>query len=138
MPKNNKTPIFFIKSNDDWRNLTKGEFIVDINNDSYFGFRAMEKNAKNIIYNPNLIDSLTRIGKESKKFPTTTHLLLLDEKTLDFKAGQSEETFLKYSTRVIEKLLELNNSIKVDFKIKAPKLDEVFLKQILKKIYQNN
>ena len=80
-----KNNFYFIKNNDDWAKLDgmeTEELLVYISNDAYFGFRAMEKGVKAIIYNPDLIDSLVRVVKDSKKFPNIKHVLALDENTV--------------------------------------------------------
>ncbi len=129
-------PTFFIKNNEDWSNLKENEELVEILNDSYFGFRAMEKNAKSIIYDPCIVNSLVRIGKESKKFPNTKHILLFDIETLSYESRNSEEEFLKQASRVIEELLELNPEVKLDFEIKCGGLDSIIIKDTLMKIYK--
>lgn len=131
----NKEITYKIQSNEDWNNLKEKETLVDISNDSYFGFRVMEKGSVEIIYNPNLISSLVRIGKESKKFPSTTHNLILDTETLGFESSKSEEMFLKLSSRLIEELVELNPEIKLDFTINCQELDFDLIKKTLYKIY---
>lgn len=136
MMKNKIT--YTIKNNEDWNNLNEGELLVDISNDSYFGFRAMEKNANSIAYDPVNVNTLVRVGKESKKFPNTIHTLILDVDSLGFEASNSEENFLKLSTRVIEELLELNNDIRLDFIIKSEDLDNEFIYKTLSKLYLKN
>ncbi len=131
----NKEATYKIKNNDDWNILNEFELIVDVNNDAYFAFRAMERSALNIIYDPTLMDSLVRVGKESKKFPGTTHILILDIDTLGFESSQSEETFLKHSTRVIEDILKLNGEMVLDFNISCGELNSELIYNTLKKIY---
>lgn len=130
-----KSKIYKIQNNEDWSNLNHGEESVWISNDSYFGFRAMEKEVKEIIYDPCSVTSLVRIGKESRKFPITKHNLLLTTETLGFDSSKSEEAFLKDSTKVIEELLELNDEIKLDFTIESETLNKDFIYEVLKKIY---
>ncbi len=130
-----KTISYKIKNNDDWANLKQDEILVDISNDSYFGFRAMEKGAKEIIYDPTLVSSLVRVCKEGKKFPNTTHNLILSKLTIGFESSKSEENFLKDSTRVIETVLEINPEIKLDFTIDCDNLDVDFIYATLRKIY---
>ncbi len=124
-----------IQNNEDWNNLNQGEELVWINNDSYFGFRAMEKQSKSIIYDPCSVSSLIRIGKDSRKFPDTIHNLLFTTETLGFDSSKSEEKFLKDATKIVEEVIELNKEIKFDFTIQADGLDEVFIKKVLIKIY---
>ncbi len=131
----NKEITYKIETNDDWNNLSEGQELVSINNDAYFGFRAMEKLSKAITYDPTLIDSLVRVGKESKKFPGTTHNLILDVNTLGFESTNSEENFLKCASRVIEGLLELNSDVKLDFTIECNSLNFELIKETLYKIY---
>ncbi len=133
----NKEATYSIRNNDDWNNLNNGELLVDINNDAYFGFRAMEKESISILYDPTIIDSLVRVGKESKKFPATTHNLILDIDTLGFDSSQSEEAFLKDASRTIENLLELNPDVKLDFTVNCGELDQELIKRTLTKIYIN-
>lgn len=126
-----------ISNNNDWVKLKENEVIVDISDNAYFGFRAMEKNAKNIIYDPKILDSIIRLCKESKKFPKTKHLIILDEKTLGYEATVSTESFLKEATRTIEELLRLNPLLKVGFLIKMRnQLEEDVAFEILNKIYK--
>lgn len=124
-----------IQNNEDWNNLNQGEELVWINNDSYFGFRAMEKQSKSIVYDPCSVSSLIRIGKDSRKFPDTVHNLLFTTETLGFDSSKSEEKFLKDATKIVEEVIELNKEIKFDFTIQADGLDEVFIKKVLIKIY---
>lgn len=124
-----------IQNNEDWNNLNQGEESVWINNDSYFGFRAMEKQSKSIVYDPCSVSSLIRIGKDSRKFPDTIHNLLFTTETLGFDSSKSEEKFLKDATKIVEEVIELNKEIKFDFTIQADGLDEVFIKKVLIKIY---
>ncbi len=133
----NKQVTYKIQNNDDWNNLQEQEVLVDINNDAYFGFRAMERNAIAITYDPNIIDSMIRLGKESRKFPKTIHNLILDIETLGFESSNSEESFLKHSTRVIEQILELNPDIKLDFTLNCNSLDYELILSTLYKIYVN-
>ncbi len=133
---NNKEITYSINTNEDWNNLQENEELVSIKNDAYFGFRAMERNAKAILYNPNLLDSLVRVGKESKKFPSTTHNLVLDIDALGFEASTSEEAFLKDATRTIEELLLLNPDLNLDFTVNCGNLDLEFIKETLFKIYK--
>ncbi len=133
MMKNN---IYSIKNNDDWNNLNENELYVDISNDAYFGFRAMEKNAVNIIYNPFQIDSLIRIIKESKKFLNTKHILILEDIDLSFDSKNSEEKFLKEVTRKIEEIIEVNSKIKLNFIIET-NLNKEKIYDILIGIYDN-
>lgn len=131
----NKEVTYKIRNNEDWNNLNPKEELVDINNDAYFGFRAMEKESISILYNPNIIDSLVRVGKESKKFPNTIHNLILDIDTLGYESTISEENFLKDSSRIIEELLELNPEVKLDFTVNCGSLDLNLIKETLNKIY---
>ncbi len=132
---NNKEITYSIRNNEDWANLNEQEILVDINNDAYFGFRAMEKNAQSITYDPTVIDSLVRVGKESKKFPHTSHTLVLDVETLGFDSTTSEEAFLKNASRIIEELLKLNPDVKLDFIIKCNNLNVDLIIDTLNKIY---
>lgn len=129
--------VYYIKNNDDWKTMNTGERIVDINNDAYFGFRAMEKEALNIKYDPCIIDSLVRVVKEGKKFPNTKHILIIDEDTLDYKAKENLENFLKIATRKIEEIISINNDIKLKFHIKRNNGDETKVLNILNEIYKN-
>ncbi len=129
---------YYIKNNDDWNNLKEGERYVDINNDAYFGFRAMEKKVKNIKYDPCIIDSLVRVAKESKKFPNTKHILILDQETLGFEARNDLESYLKASTRKIEEVISMNPEIKLSFSIIRDGGEEAKALEILKDIYKNN
>ncbi len=124
-----------INNNNDWNTLPNEEVLVDISNDSYFGFRAMEKGSKAIIYNPYIIDSLIRIGKESNKFPNVIHILIFDEETVNYEAKNNEIDFLKSITRKIEELISLNKKIRIDFYIKTKNLDNKKIKTILSEIY---
>ncbi len=124
-----------IKNNEDWSKLNNGEELVDISNDSYFGFRAMEREAKEIIYDPTLVSSLVRVCKEGRKFPNTIHNLILTKQTLGFDSSSSEEKFLKDATRVIEEILEINPDIKLEFTIDCDNLDVEFIYSTLRKIY---
>lgn len=130
--------VYYIKNNDDWNKLKEGERIVDINNDAYFGFRAMEKKAKTIKYDPCIIDSLVRVVKEGKKFPETTHTLVLDQETLGFEAKKDAESYLKSATRVIQEIVDINPSIKLRFVIKRGEESPKEVMDILTFIYKNN
>lgn len=130
--------IYYIKNNEDWMNLKEGERIVDINNDAYFGFRAMEKRTKSIKYDPNLIDSLVRVVKESKKFPETKHILILDEESLGFEAKENLEYYLKYATRTIEEVIKINPGLKISFNVIRGNGEEKTAIKILNFIYKNN
>lgn len=129
---------YIIKNNVDWHEMKKNEEVVDISNSSYFGFRAMEKNAKVITYDPIIIDSIIRIVKESKKFPLTIHLLKIDENTLDYNANLNEEFFLKKATRIIEQIVEINENIFINFEILTKKCDHKIIEDVLRKIYWRN
>ncbi len=131
-----KQPTHKVKNNEDWANLKGNEELVDISNDAYFGFRAMEREVTAITYDPERIDSLVRVGKESRKFPKTIHNLIMDIDTLGFESSISEEEFLKISTRVIEKVIELNPNVKLDFTINSGNLDSKLIYETLLKIYQ--
>ncbi len=131
----NKDITYTIETNDDWNNLSEGQELVSIKNDAYFGFRAMERASKAILYDPTLIDSLVRVGKESKKFPNTTHNLILDVDTLGFESSSSEESFLKCASRVVEELLELNPDVKLDFTVNCNNLNFELIIETLYKIY---
>ncbi len=133
MLKSNIT--YKISNNDDWKDIKQNEELVDISNDAYFGFRAMEANAKMITYDLSVVKDFVRLGKESKKFPGTTHVLLLDDNTLGFEATTSEEEFMKLATREIEKLIQLNEDIKLDFIIET-NLNKEFIYETLIKIYK--
>ncbi|NQX83454.1 MAG: hypothetical protein HRS50_01985, partial [Mycoplasmataceae bacterium] len=84
---------FIISINNDWNKLKKNEKLVDISNNAYFGFRAMEKESISIIYDPTVIDNLVRICKESKKYPKTKHILILNSSTLGFESNNYMELF---------------------------------------------
>ncbi len=127
---------FKIKNNEDWNSMKNDELLVDISNDAYFGFRAMEKESQAILYDPNLIDSLVRVAKESRKFPKTIHNLIMTKDTLGFDSSNSEETFLKSASRCIEEVVELNPEILLDFTIDCSNLNEEFIYETLIKIYK--
>lgn len=132
---NKENITYKISTNDDWNNINQNEELVDISNDAYFGFRAMEANAKMITYDLCVVKDIVRLGKESKKFPGTKHILLLDEDTLGFEATTSEEEFMKLSSREIEKLVQLNPNIELDF-ILNTNLNKEFIYETLIKIYK--
>lgn len=129
---------YYIKNNEDWNKLPEKESIVDINNDAYFGFRAMEKKAQFIKYDPCIIDSLVRVIKESKKFPKTKHLLILDQETLGFESRNDLESYLKASSRIIEQVLSLNPKLKLNFLIERKMGKEKEALNILRDIYKKN
>ena len=137
-----KNNFYYIKNNDDWAKLDGMEtkdLLVYVSNDAYFGFRAMEKRVKAIIYNPDLIDSLVRVVKDSKKFPNVMHVLELDESTLGLETTISNESFLKASSRLIERILEINPLLCIEFKIKMPSNSSNWeVREILTKLYKEN
>lgn len=136
--KNKLQPTYKIENNNDWANLKDNETLVDISDDAYFGFRAMQKNAKAIIYNPNNIDNLIRISKESKKFGQTKHILILDSDYLGFEAGTDANKFLSLSCELIDSILSINSNLSIDFEINTY-LDNVHdIVDILNKIYKEN
>ena len=135
-----KNNFYYIKTNEDWAKLSDmdtKDLLVYISNDSYFGFRAMEKGVRAIIYNPDLIDSLVRVVKDSKKFPNVMHVLELDENTLGIESKISNESFLKASTRAIESVLEINPLLCIDFKIIMPSNSNNWeVRKVLENIYK--
>ena len=137
-----KNNFFYIKTNDDWdklNDLDTKDLLVYISNNSYFGYRAMERGVKAIIYNPNLIDSLVRVVKDSKKFANVMHVLELDENTLGIDSKVSNENFLKASTRVIESILEINPLLSIEFKLIMPSNSSNWeVREILKDLYKKN
>lgn len=130
--------VYYIKNNEDWNKLKEYERIVDINNDAYFGFRAMEKKAISIKYDPSIIDSLVRVVKESKKFPETKHILVLDQETLGYEARNGLENYLKAATRTIQEVLSINPELKLGFNIVKDGNDQAEAINILWDIYKNN
>ncbi len=135
-----KNNFYYIKSNEDWAKLNEmdtKDLMVYISNDAYFGFRAMEKGVRAIIYDPNLIDSLTRVVKDSKKFPKVMHVLELNEDTLGIETKVSDENFLKASTRAIERVLEINPLLSIEFKLIMPSNSKNWeIREILTKMYK--
>lgn len=129
-------PTYSIKNNQDWAELSEGEQLVEINNDAYFGFRAMEKNAVAIIYDPYLIDSLVRVTKEAKKYKDTTHTLILDIMTMGHESSESEEEFLKAASRKIEEIKEINSELSMNFDIQCGNLNKEHIEDILDKLYK--
>ena len=125
-----------IINNNDWKELETGEELVDVSNNAYFGFRAMEKKSKAIIYDPIIIDSLIRLGKDSRKFSKTKHILILDADTLGYESLTNDEAFLKHATRVIEELFELNPLLCIGFLLKMTSEERKNnILSILKEIY---
>lgn len=124
-----------ISNNNDWADMKKGENLVDVSNDSYFAFRAMQKAAKSIIYNPSLINNMVRIAKESKKFPDTKHILIIDQKTLSYSQDENLEDFIKKCSIEIEKILKINNNFSFDVIINTKLSWIKDSNEIIKKIY---
>ena len=132
---------FKIENNKDWNDLENlsnlEETLVDISNNAYFGYRAMEKGAKYIIYDPTMIDSLVRIVKNAKKFKDTIHVLILDSETLGYESKKSNEAFLKTATRLIESILDINPLLCIEFKIKTgSESNDETINNVLNKIYK--
>lgn len=113
--------IILIRENSDWQNLKEESEFVDINNDSYFGLRSMEKQAKHIIYDPNILDSKVRLIKYSKKYPDTIHVLIFNKETIGYGVFDDEEKLTKEISNSILELVEMNNDLKIQIMI----IDEV-------------
>ena len=83
------------------------------------------------------IDSLVRISKNSKKFRGVKHILKLDTETLGYETINSNESFLKSATRLIEDILRINPLLCIDFNIKTgSEEDNSIISNTLNKLYK--
>lgn len=110
-----------IKTNNDWVELKK-DSIVDISNDSYFGFRAMEKESKIIIYDPILINNFERIIKDARKFSKTLHVFEIDFNLLPKKTLEEKINMI---TKRINYSLKINSKIKIGLLFKGINKDTI-------------